>query len=190
MGRSFGEGLLVAADRSYDITIPRDLAPVDGRFGSGPSKIRPEAVAALAEAAEGMGSLLAERVSDEMRASIRSAIGVAGTITSLAAIDLDLEEYDPERVHGHVVAAEAVAEQLDRLAALPLAERRRVRGLEPARAPVIVGGVLVVREVLGFFALEELEASEHDLLHGVALEAATLPEPVEGDAPPGAYTCC
>jgi hypothetical protein len=48
----------------------------------------------------------------------------------------------------------------------------------------------VVRELLRYFGLEELEVSEHDLLHGAALEAAALPEPVEGDAPPGAYTCC
>jgi hypothetical protein len=44
--------------------------------------------------------------------------------------------------------------------------------------------------VLAHFGLGEIEASERDLLHGAALEAAMLPEPVEGDAPPGAYTCC
>jgi hypothetical protein len=44
--------------------------------------------------------------------------------------------------------------------------------------------------VLAHFGLEEIEASERDILHGAALEAAALPEPVEGDAPPGAYTCC
>jgi len=47
-----------------------------------------------------------------------------------------------------------------------------------------------LREVLERYGLERLEASERDLLHGAALEAAKLPEPVEGDAPPGAYTCC
>ena len=53
-----------------------------------------------------------------------------------------------------------------------------------------MAGVIVVREVLAFFGLEELEASEHDLLHGAALAASELPEPEEGSAPPGAYTCC
>ena len=47
-----------------------------------------------------------------------------------------------------------------------------------------------MREVLRRYDLDEIEASEQDLLHGVALAAAELPEPVEGDAPPGAYTCC
>jgi hypothetical protein len=55
---------------------------------------------------------------------------------------------------------------------------------------VIVAGALVVTEVLGHFGLGELEVSEHDLMHGAALEAAALPERAEGPAPPGAYTCC
>ena len=120
----------------------------------------------------------------------RSAIGVAGTVTALAALDLGLVEYDPARVHGHVLSRAAVETQLERLAALPLEERRRVPGLEPERAPVIVAGAVIVREVMGRYGLAELEASEHDSLHGAALEAAALPEPEEGAAPPGAYTCC
>jgi exopolyphosphatase/guanosine-5'-triphosphate,3'-diphosphate pyrophosphatase len=120
----------------------------------------------------------------------RSAIGVAGTVTALAALDLGLVEYDSERVHGHVLSRAAVETQLERLAALPLDERRRVPGLEPERAPVIVAGSVIVREVLARYGLEELEASEHDSLHGATLEAAELPEQEERAAPPGAYTCC
>jgi exopolyphosphatase/guanosine-5'-triphosphate,3'-diphosphate pyrophosphatase len=116
------------------------------------------------------------------------AIGVAGTVTTLAA--LELGAYDPQRVHGFRLSRAAVDAQLERLASLPLAERRELPGLEPERAPVIVGGAVVVREVLGRYGLDGLEASERDLLHGAALEAAKLPEPAEGDAPPGAYTCC
>jgi len=118
------------------------------------------------------------------------AVGVAGTVTTLAALDLGLEEYDADRIHGHRVAAAAVDEQLARLAALPVAERRAVRGLEPERAPVIIAGVVIVAEVLRRYGLAELEASERDILHGAALAAAELPAPAEGAAPPGAYTCC
>jgi exopolyphosphatase/guanosine-5'-triphosphate,3'-diphosphate pyrophosphatase len=118
------------------------------------------------------------------------AIGVAGTVTTLATLDLGLAEYDPERIHGHRVPLAAVERWLERLAALSLEERRRVPGLEPERAPVIVAGIVIVREVMRTFGLAELEASERDILHGAALAAAELPEPVEGDAPPGAYTCC
>ena len=108
-----------------------------------------------------------------------AAIGVAGTITTLAAL-----EGSPQ------LSREAVERQLERLASLPLAERRELPGLEPERAPVILGGAVIVREVLDRYGLDGLDVSERDLLHGAALEAAELPEPVEGDAPPGAYTCC
>lgn len=144
----------------------------------------------LADCAAAARSLLAERVPDEVRRNARAAIGVAGTVTTLAALDIGLTEYDPERIHGHRVPIEAVEQQLERLAALPLAERREVPGLDPERAPVIVAGAVIAREVLAHFELPELEASERDLLHGAALEAAALPEPEEGPAPPGAYACC
>jgi exopolyphosphatase/guanosine-5'-triphosphate,3'-diphosphate pyrophosphatase len=119
-----------------------------------------------------------------------AAIGVAGTITTIAALDLGLREYDPERVDGHRIPAAGVEHQLRRLAALPLEERRRVPALEPERAPVIVAGAVLLREILAHYRLDEIEASERDLLDAVALEAAALPEPDEGDAPPGAYVCC
>ena len=76
-----------------------------------------------------------------------------------------------------------------RLAAVGVEERRGLL-LQPDRAPVIVAGAVLVLELLRFFDLPALEVTERDLLHGAALEAAALPEPEEGEAPPGAYTCC
>ena len=73
---------------------------------------------------------------------------------------------------------------------MPVAEIEALRGMHPDRAPVILAGALVVRETLSHFGLDELETSERDIMHGAALEAAELPERPEGDAPPGAYTCC
>ncbi len=142
----------------------------------------------LEECATAVRSLLGERVPDEVRPT--AAIGVAGTVTSLAALDLGLAEYDAERVHGHRFSRASVGVQLERLASLPDAQRREVPSLEPDRAPVIVAGAVILREVLDHFGLPELEASERDILDGAALEAAALPEREEGAAPPGAYTCC
>jgi exopolyphosphatase/guanosine-5'-triphosphate,3'-diphosphate pyrophosphatase len=133
-------------------------------------------------------ALLAKRVPPGVRP--RTAIGVAGTITSLAALDLGLTEYDPVQVHGHRLSRAGVLRQLERLASLPLAERREIPALDPDRAPVIVAGTLILREVLDYFGLDGLEASERDILDGAALEAAALPEREEGPAPPSAYTCC
>ncbi len=135
-------------------------------------------------------ALLAERVPDEIRSGTHSAVGVAGTITSIAALALGLEEYDRDRVHGFELTAAALDEQLQRLASVPLAERRNLRPLDPERAPVIVGGAVIARETLAFFDVDVLEISERDILDGAALAAAELPEEEEGAAPPGAYTCC
>jgi exopolyphosphatase/guanosine-5'-triphosphate,3'-diphosphate pyrophosphatase len=180
--------LLVGGPGGVDFRVSLDVGAV--RITERFLRSDPPDLRELVGSAGVVHSLLAERVPEEVRDSVRLAVGVAGTVTTLAAIDLELADYDPLRVHGHRLSMARVEDELGRLSALPLAERRRVIGLEPERAPVIVGGVIVVREVLDHFGLAELEASEHDLLHGIALEAAALPEPVEGDAPPGAYTCC
>ena len=148
----------------------------------------PPKEAELEACAEAVRALLAERVPEDVRPT--AAVGVAGTITSLAALDLGLEEYDPERVHGHRFGRESVADQLARLASLPLEERREIPSLDPERAPVIVGGAVILLAVMDHFGLAEIEASERDILDGAALEAAELPEREEGAAPPGAYTCC
>ncbi len=120
----------------------------------------------------------------------KGAVGVAATITSIAALDLGLEEYERARVHGHVLTRDGARAQVERLAALPLEERRRVPALEPGRAPVIVAGGAILLAILDEYELGSIRVSERDLLDGTALAAAELPEPEEGAAPPGAYTCC
>ena len=119
-----------------------------------------------------------------------TAIGVAGTVTTLATLDLGLAAYDPERTHGHRIPRDSVVRHLTRLSAITTDERRRVPGIEPDRAPVIVAGLVVLREIMDAYGLDEIEVSERDILHGAAYAAAELPEPEEGMAPPGAYTCC
>jgi exopolyphosphatase/guanosine-5'-triphosphate,3'-diphosphate pyrophosphatase len=120
----------------------------------------------------------------------QDAVGVAATITSLAALDLELDRYDRERVHGHLLTLGGARAQLDRLAALPLEERRRMPALDPERAPVIVAGAAILLAILDAYELEAIRVSERDLLDGTALAAAELPAPEEGAAPPGAYPCC
>ncbi len=110
---------------------------------------------------------------------VRDGIGVAGTVGQLAAL-----------VGTDLLALAAIEQQLDQLAALALAERRTVPGLDPDRAPVIVAGCLIVREVLRHYRLDAIQFSVRDILDGAALEAAALPPGAEGEAPPGAYTCC
>ena len=137
-------------------------------------------------AASHVREVLAERLPD---LGPKHAIGVAGTITTLATLDLGLEEEDPELVHGHRLSAQTIAAQTERLEGMAVEEIRALRGMHPDRAPVITAGAVVVRETLSHFGLEGLEVSEHDIMHGAALAAAELPELEEG-APRGAHPCC
>ena len=102
-------------------------------------------------------------------------LGVDGTTAELAALD--------------AVTLSGIAGVLEWLRTSTDAERR-ARLLQPDRSEVIAAGVLIVREVLLHLGLDRIAPSPRDLLNGVALEAAALPDPVEGGAPPGAYTCC
>lgn len=99
-------------------------------------------------------------------------IGVAGTVTTLATIDIGLDREIPERIDGHRLAASVVDAQLQRLAAMPLAQRRQVRGLMPERASTIVAGSAILAELMGRLAAPSLTVSERDILHGAALAAA------------------
>jgi exopolyphosphatase / guanosine-5'-triphosphate,3'-diphosphate pyrophosphatase len=137
-----------------------------------------------AENVEGAAEAARSLLEEHAHLSPRDAIGVAGTVTTLAALDLGLPRYDRERVHGHRLARERARAQLEWLAALTVAQRRELPAMEPGRAPVIVAGATILLTVLEIFDLGAVEVSERDLLDGVALAAAELPEPVEGGALP------
>jgi exopolyphosphatase / guanosine-5'-triphosphate,3'-diphosphate pyrophosphatase len=122
----------------------------------------------LGNLVEDVRAIIAHGVPPERR-SAQLAIAVAGTATQLAAISQELEPYDPEKVHGFVLTADECRRLGDRLAAMTLARRREVRGLDPARAPTIVAGALILGEVVGLFELGQVEVSEHDILRGAAL---------------------
>jgi exopolyphosphatase / guanosine-5'-triphosphate,3'-diphosphate pyrophosphatase len=130
---------------------------------------QPEELEALAEDAR---SVIEAQVPKAVRASTRAGIAVAGTATSLAAIEQGLEPYDPSRVDGYRVTEAASRRMLARLASIGEAERRLVPGLHPDRAPTIVAGVVVLLEAMRAFGLSEVEVSEHDILHGAALRAS------------------
>jgi exopolyphosphatase/guanosine-5'-triphosphate,3'-diphosphate pyrophosphatase len=106
---------------------------------------------------------------------VTRALGVDGTTAELAALD--------------DVTLPAIDERLEWLRT-STEEQRRALLFEPDRSEVFAAGVLILREVLRHLGVERVEASASDILNGVVLVAAALPEAVEGDAPPGAYTCC
>jgi len=129
----------------------------------------PAEMEALAADARG---ILEAAVPTDRRGEVQHGIAVAGTATSLAAIAQHLDPYDPERVHGYLLSSGECDRILGELAAMTLEERRQVAGLHPDRAPTIVAGVLIFREVLRLFGLSRIEISEHDILRGAALGLA------------------
>jgi exopolyphosphatase/guanosine-5'-triphosphate,3'-diphosphate pyrophosphatase len=122
-----------------------------------------------------------EALATDVRGLIESSVGsggeashgiaVAGTPTSLAAVEMELEPYNPTRVHGHTLALPSIQRMLSSLASVPLSERVEIPGLHPDRAPTIVAGVVILVEVMRAFGLEEITVSEHDILYGTALSA-------------------
>jgi exopolyphosphatase/guanosine-5'-triphosphate,3'-diphosphate pyrophosphatase len=94
-------------------------------------------------------------------------IGVAGTITTLAAIDLKLKVYDSEKIHNHVLDFERIAEIQRYLCGLDLEERKKVTGLDPARADIIIGGTEIVLMILKMLDRREILVSERDILDGI-----------------------
>jgi len=116
-------------------------------------------------------ALIEEAVPAAVRERVREVVAVAGTATSVAAIDAGIEPYDPARVEGRVVQAFRLSAISANLAALPLEERRKVPGLHPDRAPTIVAGVIILAQVLEAFGLDRFEASERDILWGAAISA-------------------
>jgi exopolyphosphatase / guanosine-5'-triphosphate,3'-diphosphate pyrophosphatase len=132
----------------------------------------------LAALAADVDARVAAAVPAGVRERVQAAIGVAGTATSCAAIDLALDPYDTTKVEGHVLSHAKLEALLERLAAIPVAERRRVTGLNPDRAPTIVAGVVILTRVLDAFGLDEVEVSDRDILWGVAIAQATGPRSI------------
>jgi exopolyphosphatase/guanosine-5'-triphosphate,3'-diphosphate pyrophosphatase len=129
----------------------------------------------LEDLADEIRNLIDPAIATDPHASASRAIAVAGTPTSLAAIDQGLEPYDPGRVHGYRLGMKPIQRMLSRLSSLPLAERLRVPGLQPGRAPTIVAGTVILVQVMRAFEMNEIEVSELDILHGSALSAAMAP---------------
>jgi exopolyphosphatase/guanosine-5'-triphosphate,3'-diphosphate pyrophosphatase len=122
----------------------------------------------LAGAAEYVDDLLAGSGVDF--SSIGTWIGVAGTVTTLAGVYLELEHYDRERVHGAVIPLPAIAELLHRLAGMTVAEIRALPSMHPGRADVITGGALIEARVAARLNVQDLIVSESDILDGIALQ--------------------
>ncbi len=99
-------------------------------------------------------------------------IGVAGTLTTLAAIDLQLSVYDRERVSGHVLTLDAIERIYGRLKGKRLVELRAIPQILPQRADIILAGILILKEVMEKIGAVRITASDRGLRYGILLRAA------------------
>jgi exopolyphosphatase/guanosine-5'-triphosphate,3'-diphosphate pyrophosphatase len=98
---------------------------------------------------------------------IDELVGTAGTVTTLAALDLELSHYDPERVHGHRLTRAAIDRLLARLGVLTVAERGALPCLEPGRADLIIPGTAIVVATMERLGVDALVVSEYGLREGI-----------------------
>ena len=125
-------------------------------------------------------AVVREHLKDVERAipHIRDAkrfVGLAGTVSTMAMVEIGLPEYDRERVHHFVLTREAAEDVFRTLATEPREQRRHNPGLEEARVDVIVGGAIVLLAIMRFFELDECLVSEADILDGLAM--SLIPDP-------------
>jgi exopolyphosphatase/guanosine-5'-triphosphate,3'-diphosphate pyrophosphatase len=95
-------------------------------------------------------------------------VGLAGSVTTLAAIALDLRSYDPERIHHARISVGQVHDVADRLLAMTSAQRAALPVMHPGRADVIAAGTLILDTIVRRLGVDEVVVSEHDILDGIA----------------------
>ncbi len=135
----------------------------------------PPTAAEMEALAGDVRGLIEAAIRDRDDTPAAAGIAVAGTPTSLAAVEQGLEPYDPRRVHGHTLSLETIQHLLSRFASAPLDERAAISGLHPDRAPTIIAGCVILIEAMRAFGLNRIQVSEHDILYGMALETASAP---------------
>lgn len=139
------------------VRLTERLLPSDPPTAEELASARAEAAAEIDAAAEALEG-----------AQARTLIGVAGTVTTLGALHLDLPEYLPEAIHGLRLSREAVGELTDRLAAMPARERAELGPMAPGREDVIVGGAVILHAAMRRLDFAEIRVSEADILDGLA----------------------
>lgn len=155
-----------ARSHSFDIGCRR----VTEKFLASDPPSADELAAARLWIAEGMRPFF-----DALRAAgcaPQRLVAVAGTATTVVSVHERMTVYDTARVHKAVVTRPMLDGVFDELRRAPLAERRKIVGLDPGRAPVIVAGMVILQTVLDLAGFESFTVSETDILHGIVLSEA------------------
>jgi exopolyphosphatase/guanosine-5'-triphosphate,3'-diphosphate pyrophosphatase len=129
----------------------------------------PPAQEEIDQASKFVDSLIARARTDVDWTGAATLIGLAGSVTTVAAIALGLAEYDSERIHGARISAEQVHNVTARLLSMTRSERAELGVMHPGRVDVIGGGAIVLDRIMHAMQMREVLVSEHDILDGIAL---------------------
>ncbi len=104
-------------------------------------------------------------------------VGIAGTVTTVCAVALELAQYDSTRVHGHILSQDDVLQVILRLSHVPLEERKRIPGVEPGRADVIFAGAAILERIMSHFKMKQVIVSDQGVRWGLLWRAIEKSSP-------------
>ena len=116
-----------------------------------------------------LGDFIRNRLKLHLPSGISHLVGVGGTITTLAAIDQRMGSYQPQKIDGYILKLENLHRILQELITKPLEERRRIPGLEPERADIILAGALILKEAMETLGFRQAVVSDRGLRFGLIL---------------------
>jgi exopolyphosphatase/guanosine-5'-triphosphate,3'-diphosphate pyrophosphatase len=158
-----GSSEIVTGGGAYRRSVPIGALSLHNELFDG----RPPISLELLEAA-------GERVRRELRreawrpsVGVAAFAGVGGTITTLSAVALELDPYDPDRATGSVLDRPEIERQIGLYASTGVDERAKIKGLNPKRADIILAGACIVRELMSFTGAEKLIVLDRGLRYGV-----------------------
>lgn len=161
------QGNLLSEDRLLFNSLPAGVVKLLERF----IKTDPPTPDELSAINNEIDAILAnDKLKTTTHLSEGLLIGTGGTITTLASIDLGLDEYDGEKVHMHVIPLQKLLILRDMLISQPFDKRKEIKGLEPGRADLIIPGILLTIRVMETLGFKEITVSDYGLLEGILLE--------------------
>jgi len=159
-----GDGDGVRAERSVDIGCVR----MTERHLHGD----PPSAEQIRRAEDDIRAALAEVAAEVPVGEAASLVGLAGSVTTVAALALELPAYDPDAIHGSRIPIDAVRAVTAELLAATRERRAAMPVMHPGRVDVIGAGSLILRVLMDEFGMAEVVVSEHDILDGIALRLA------------------
>ncbi len=122
-----------------------------------------------------VASLLTEKLEHYTLGKDIRCIGVAGTVTTLAAMEQKMEKYQPDKINRYAISKTGLQKLLDDLRPMTQSERQKIKGLQPERADVIFAGGLILSEALNYFGLDRITVSDYGLRYGLILRKIKNP---------------